>query len=213
MTAPATAGIHYGQWQLSGPNGQFGNAYGVVISVVTPPTATPQGCLGAPVISSFDANPLTITRGQSATLNWGQVYNATSALVDQGIGGIATPGSLTVNPTQTTTYTLSAIGCGGTSTKQVTIVVNPVATASPVPTCAAPTIASFTASPSTIPVGQSSRLSWGAVTNATIATIDPDIGGIATPGFSTVKPSRTTTYTLTATGCGGTVPETSGRHG
>ena len=55
--------------------------------------------------------------------------NATSATIDQGIGGVATPGSTTVKPTKTTTYTLTATGCGGTATKQVTVVVNqPTAT-------------------------------------------------------------------------------------
>lgn len=88
---------------------------------ITPQPPAPPGCPGAPVIASFTANPSTIAAGQSSTLSWGAVTNATSASIDQGIGGVATPGSTTVSPVQTTTYTLTATGCGGTTTKQVTV--------------------------------------------------------------------------------------------
>lgn len=87
-----------------------------------PPTQPPsQPCGGPPVIAFFNANPATITAGQSSTLNWGPVTNANSAVIDQGIGGVATPGSTTVKPAATTTYTLTAVGCGGTATRQVTV--------------------------------------------------------------------------------------------
>jgi hypothetical protein len=102
----------------------------------TPPSApptgpTPPGCPGPPVIASFTANPSTITAGQSSTLSWGAVTNATSAMIDQGIGGVATPGSVVVKPTKTTTYILTATGCGGTTTKQVTVNVTGSPTATP----------------------------------------------------------------------------------
>jgi hypothetical protein len=42
------------------------------------------------------------------------------------------------------------------------------------------------------------------VANATEAGIEPDIGGVATPGSEKVCPLETTTYFLTATGPGGT---------
>lgn len=92
-----------------------------------PPAAPTVPCAGPPAIASFNANPAAITAGGSSVLSWGQVNNATSAVIDQGIGGVATPGNATVKPGQTTTYTLTATGCGGTATKQVTITVNPMA--------------------------------------------------------------------------------------
>ncbi len=61
-----------------------------------------------------------------------------------------------------------------------------------------PVIASFSANPTTILLGQSSTLEWGMVRNADHAQIDPDIGGIATPGSQSVSPKSTTIYTLTA---------------
>jgi hypothetical protein len=42
------------------------------------------------------------------------------------------------------------------------------------------------------------------VSDATQARIDPDVGGVATPGSTSVCPTQTTIYVLTATGPGGT---------
>jgi hypothetical protein len=73
-----------------------------------------------------------------------------------------------------------------------------------------PVISSFTASPGTITAGQSSTLSWGAVTNGNTnqlvgsVVINPGLGEVGSPGSRVVSPGSTTTYTLVATGCGGT---------
>ena len=58
--------------------------------------------------------------------------NADNAQIDNGIGGVTTPGSTTVSPTSTTTYTITA-SCGSTTqTAQVTIyVISPEATLTP----------------------------------------------------------------------------------
>ncbi len=95
-----------------------------------PPSPTaPPGCPGPPVISSFAANPSTITAGQSSTLSWGPVTNGNSdvlvrsVVINPGLGEVGSPGSRVVQPATTTTYTLVGTGCGGTSTQQVTIVV------------------------------------------------------------------------------------------
>ncbi len=88
----------------------------------TPPQQT--GCSGTPSIASFGASPTSITAGQSATLSWGDVSNADSAEITPGIGGVPAPGSTTVTPTGTTTYTLIA-RCGQNSaTRTVTVTVS-----------------------------------------------------------------------------------------
>jgi len=60
-----------------------------------------------------------------------------------------------------------------------------------------PTIVYFLASPDTIEKGDSSTLSW-SIMNAATASIDNNIGSIATEGTRTVNPTTTTKYTLTA---------------
>jgi uncharacterized cupredoxin-like copper-binding protein len=66
-------------------------------------------------------------------------------------------------------------------------------------------IQQFTANPSTIQAGQSATLTW-VVQNATSVTIAPGVGSVnSTSGSTSVTPTQTTTYTLTATGAAGTV--------
>ena len=104
--------------------------------------------------------------------------------------------------------------CGGTPppttppTRTPTIGIPPIISITPTrsptippppPGCSGnPNISSFSASPSSIQPGQSSTLSWGAVTNADSVSIDPGVGGVGTPGSRSVSPQTTTTYVLTA---------------
>jgi len=69
------------------------------------------------------------------------------------------------------------------------------------PSPTAPT-ATLRAVPSTIDQGQSTSLSWNS-TNATELSIQPDVGSVGPQGSSAVQPERSTTYTLTARGPGG----------
>jgi len=78
----------------------------------------------APAITGFTVSPATITQGQQATLSWGAVNNATDVSIDNGIGGVATPGSRTVSPSGTITYTMRAVGHCGTTTATATLHVN-----------------------------------------------------------------------------------------
>ncbi|MFA5079053.1 MAG: Ada metal-binding domain-containing protein [Dehalococcoidia bacterium] len=67
----------------------------------------------------------------------------------------------------------------------------------------APTVNSFTASPTTVSSGSASVLSW-SVSNASALIIDQGIGSVSAAGTSTVTPAATTTYTLTAVNGSGT---------
>ena len=89
------------------------------------PTPTPTPTQQPPQIAFFQANPGTIISGQCTTLEWGAVTNATAVHIDQGIGGVATPGSQSVCPATTTTYLMTATGPGGTATASVTVTVQP----------------------------------------------------------------------------------------
>lgn len=71
-----------------------------------------------------------------------------------------------------------------------------------------PIINSFSPSPPTITVGDSSTLSW-TVTDATSVTIDHGVGSVASStGTYSVSPAATTVYTLTATNATGSVTAT-----
>jgi predicted component of type VI protein secretion system len=77
-----------------------------------------------PVIDYFWANPDEIASGECTLLEWGLVTNATAASIDQGIGGVATPGSRQVCPADTTTYILTATGPGGSTTASAIVSVS-----------------------------------------------------------------------------------------
>jgi hypothetical protein len=112
--------------------------------------------------------------------------------------GAATPTSRPTSPALTST----PVPVPPTATQAPTEAPSPTATPSGPPK---PQIEFFRARPETIVAGECTTLEWGAVTQATAAFIDQDIGGIGTPGRHSVCPSETTTYTMTANGPGGVV--------
>jgi hypothetical protein len=70
---------------------------------------------------TFFADPPSIIIGGSTTLSW-EIDEATDVSIDQGIGNVALSSSISVSPSQTTTYTLTAIGApSGPITAQVTV--------------------------------------------------------------------------------------------
>jgi peptidoglycan-associated lipoprotein len=71
----------------------------------------------------------------------------------------------------------------------------------PAPAAAQPTV-SLQASPTSIEKGESSTLSWTS-TDATQLTIAPDVGSVTAQGSTKVTPSASTTYTISASGPGG----------
>ncbi|HXJ04350.1 MAG TPA: peptidoglycan-associated lipoprotein Pal [Candidatus Acidoferrum sp.] len=71
----------------------------------------------------------------------------------------------------------------------------------PPPPAAKPTV-SLSANPTSINKGDSSTLSWTS-TDATTLTISPEVGAVTAQGSTKVTPSDSTTYTITASGPGG----------
>ena len=64
-------------------------------------------------------------------------------------------------------------------------------------------IVTISAGSASIPLGGSTTLTWN-VAGAAAAYIDHGIGPVALQGTATISPTATTTYTLTASGTGGT---------
>ena len=81
----------------------------------------------------------------------------------------------------------------------------PAATTLPPAAPSAPTVAQFTAEPSSIQRGQSATLRWEISGAATTVSINQGIGTVRNTGNQQVSPTSSTTYTLTATGAGGSV--------
>lgn len=155
--------------------------------------------VGGPQVVSFTATPSTIDAGADAVLAW-QTTEATEVEVTAGAVSVVSAGApegmVTVNPTVTTTYTLTAKGAeGANATGMVTVVVNP---ADPMPT-----VRAFTANPNPVNAGGSSTLSWDVADAATIVVTDAAstevYNGADGMGSVTVSPSATTLYTLVAT--------------
>jgi hypothetical protein len=93
-------------------------------------------------ITSFTASPATVTAGQCSTLSW-SVQNATSVAITPNVGNVdARTGSVSVCPTATTTYTLTANNANGPASVTTTVTVSQ--------TVGNPQIVRFEASPLTI---------------------------------------------------------------
>ncbi len=136
----------------------------------------------------------TLVDGQSTTLGWTTI-DATSASLSPGFGAVALNGSKVVSPTVTTKYTLTVTNAVGSTNCVITVTVDVPPSA---PTC------TLTATPASITSGQSATLSW-TTQNATNVSLNQNIGAITLNGSKSVSPTTNTTYTLTATGAGGTV--------
>ena len=107
-----------------------------------------------------------------------------------------------MTPNANTIYTLTATGPTGTDTDTATVTINP------------PVIDSFTATPDTSVSGEDVLLQWQTTGATSVAITDDDpstddemvyTAATSPDGRFTVTPTTGTTYTLTATGPGGTV--------
>jgi hypothetical protein len=137
-------------------------------------------------INHFGASPEVIEPGDTSILSWG-VSGANSVTIEPGIGAVSSNGSISVSPSQTTTYKLIISGKGEDKTASCTVTVQKNS----------PFITSFDASPNSIKAGESAVLNWH-VAGVSKVTIDPGIGAVESTGTSPVSPAKTTTYKLTA---------------
>lgn len=75
-----------------------------------------------PTIQTFSASSSRVAPGGTTTLQW-TTAGATSITIDQGVGTVS-GGTITVSPSQTTLYTLTATGAGGTTTARTCVKVS-----------------------------------------------------------------------------------------
>lgn len=143
--------------------------------------------VGKPVISSFEAFPGLIYQNGQATLSWSILGRVDMLTLEPGIGDVTGKTQFTVSPTQDTVYTLTAVNPAGSDVAQVTVTVAP-----------APEIASFTADPAAIKEGGKTMLSWTISGTVESLVLEPGIGDVSGQSQVSLSPTKTTTYTLSA---------------
>lgn len=73
-----------------------------------------------PVIKHFTATPYVIKRGESSLLSWESVEGS-SATIDKGVGIVDGSGTVTVQPSETTTYMLTVVNPRGGQFQTTTV--------------------------------------------------------------------------------------------
>jgi len=142
----------------------------------------------SPPVVSLAADPQEIFPGDTTLLRWNS-QEADSLMIEPDIGPVGPQGETAVLPDKDTTYTITAVGLGGTASESVDISVF----SAPGP------VVSFKIEPSAIEPGEAATLQW-EVTNADSVSIDNGINTVPLTGSLIVYPDHTTDYRLTASG-------------
>jgi OOP family OmpA-OmpF porin len=121
--------------------------------VVPPPAPAPAPVPQAVPSAVITISPSTVTRGESASLNW-RSQNASSCNIQPNIGQVPPQGARPISPVDNTAYTISCYGAGGMATSAASVAViapAPVVVPAPKP---APSVAAerFCNKPSVIVV-------------------------------------------------------------
>jgi hypothetical protein len=153
---------------------------------------------GVPRVIAFNANPTQIEPGGSAQLCY-TVENATEIQINppvQGLDPSRNSACLTVSPTATTTYVLTARNATGSSSASATVTVGGVR------------IIEFRNTPDfSTRAGDPVTLTWrtSGATSVTITGLNLTGGSLPASGTLVVNPITNTTYTLIAYGPNGSV--------
>src|SRR5690242_8297588 len=78
-----------------------------------PPAQAPAAPPARPTVT-LQANPTSLNKGDSTTLSWSST-NATQLTIAPEVGAVAPEGSTKVSPGDSTTYTITASGPGGSA--------------------------------------------------------------------------------------------------
>ena len=153
-----------------------------------------------PHVDQFYPESYTLVRGEKTVLHWKTSF-ADSLLFD---GAPVVPdqvkeGTLTIQPSETTTYQLEAQNTQAAEPHESTVTVTVTATPQPV------VIEMFSVTPETIEVGQNATLSW-RINYPT--TLDLNGMAVAPEGSLLVEPTKTMDYTITARSDSGAVTRT-----
>jgi outer membrane protein OmpA-like peptidoglycan-associated protein len=167
-------------------------------------------------VAQLSATTAQLNCGDKSQLNW--TSSDAPRVEITPVGAVATSGQQSVEPTQTTTYNLTAVGPGGTATSSTTVNVN---TAIQANLGLSPAEVHYKKVGDKVVVDDGTALNWTA-SNASAVSID-QLGTVSPSGSRDLQivPKKTdpgpvdetVTYTLNATnGCGGTETKTATLH-
>jgi len=171
--------------------------------VMVRPVAVAPAC---PNVISFTADSCVLN-GESSTLQWNVADSDFVTISGPGVNQTFSSnpngtGSLVVNPTADSTYTITATRSGSCTTASPPF---PTAASVSVRIKQPPTVTNLSASPALIDAGQTARLTWNEsanVANVQITSIGGDTNTYTVPPgqrFLDVRPASTATYTITVT--------------
>jgi len=103
-----------------------------------PPTSQAPPSPASPTVT-LEVSSTTIQKGDSVTLTWSST-NATSLVLTPAVGSVVPEGNVKVSPTDSTTFTITATGPGGSVDQSVRITVAAPAVEAPKTTAPAATI-------------------------------------------------------------------------
>ena len=187
---------------LSAPDGSFGGGGRTTVPAPDPNDPSPR----LPT-ATLTASKFLLNSPEEITLFW-TTQNVTRITITDLENNLPLIGNQKVLVERTKTYVLTASGPGGTVTSQVTITLLPAPPLDPpTPTPNLPPSVVFTSSKFEVNPDEEFELQW-QVTNANNIRINQGIGNVTREGKTNLTISNTTTYTLTATGVGGTISRT-----
>lgn len=137
MTITPSADTAY-YLSCNGPGGTSNSAANITVAAlpIAPPMAPP-----APT-SSLSVTPRSITKGESAALNWTS-ENATNCTIQPDIGPVKPQGTMNITPAADTAYTLTCTGMGGTTSSTANVsVAAPSPPPEPAPVVLSPVVLS-----------------------------------------------------------------------
>lgn len=142
--------------------------------------------IGIPIVADFAASEEVVEGGSPVVLSWVNDPGNDSLGIDNGVGDVLASSMVTVNPTTTTTYTITGTRGGKTLEQEVTVLVD-----------RAPLINGFANIDSdTLLEGQSTIFRWDVLGESALSINGTEVTG---ENSFEVRPTETTTYTLTAT--------------
>jgi len=173
----------------------------IVTGAVPPPESTPTPTptptpTGLPVIYYFMADPPIMPAGSFTILGW-SVSNATSVIIDPGVGPVGFAGTVSVSPTTSTNYTLTASNAVGLSYMTIPVLVTGA------PAAGEPDLIVEDISRSGDKISYKITNQGGAAAGPSTSTLLVDTVVVANDNVGSVAPgeSKTETFTLYTYNC------------